>query len=119
MGRLLLLLLLVAPATLSGQRFAFDPDHCFTCRDSEEHLALGAATALVMSGPWIAEGWRKHAWQRVAMTTVLATAYELMGAFPAPDKRGKNGYGFGGKDLALGVAGAVAFEGLRAVVRRL
>lgn len=85
---------------------SIDPDWCLTCKDSREHFAAGVgiqvSTILVLP--------RTRAWQRLAVTTAIAAAYEL-GQLDTP--QAGPGFGFGPKDLLLSVVGALAVEALR------
>lgn len=110
----LLGLLMVIAAPLSAQRLQIDPDWCWSCRDSQQHFAIGAgidvAARLVLP--------KSRAWQRLLIITVAATAYEL-GQEEGAWQSGKSGpgYGFGPKDLILGVSGALSTEIVWALLR--
>jgi len=111
----LLALLLLVAAPLSAQRIQFDPDWCWTCKDSQQHFAAGASLDLA-AHVFLP---RSHAWQRVLLITVAAAAYELgqeEGA-RAGSKVGP-GYGFGSKDLIVGVSGAICSEIVWAMLRK-
>ena len=111
----LLGLLVLVAAPLSAQRIQFDPDWCWTCKDSRQHFAAGAgidlAAHIILP--------RSHAWQRILLVTAAATAYEL-GQEDASHSEGKvgPGYGFGPKDLIVGVSGAICSEIVWAALRR-
>jgi hypothetical protein len=98
-----------------------DPDRCVTCPDKLQHFAAGASLDVLARGPWVAKGFRDHAWKRVAMTAVVATGWELLEALDArrAGKAGTRGYGFGPLDLVTTVAGAAAVEGVQALARKL
>lgn len=111
----LLGLLMLFAAPLSAQRIYVDPDWCWSCRDSQEHFAIGAgidvAAKIILP--------RSRAWQRLLIITVAATAYELGQEEGARENRKWGpGYGFGPKDLILGVSGAICTEIIWAVLRK-
>lgn len=110
----LLGLLMLIAAPLSAQRLQIDPDWCWSCRDSQEHFGAGAA--IDFAAHVVLR--RSHAWQRVLIVTVTAAAYEL-GQEEGDYRNGKSGpgYGFGPKDLILGVSGAVCTEIVWALLR--
>ena len=115
------LALALSPVALAAQYL--DPDRCWTCRDKVEHFAAGAGLDLLARGPWVARGFRDRAWKRVAVTAVVATAWELIEMEQArrDDTAGRPGYGFSPLDVAATVGGAVAMElaaaGLREILR--
>jgi hypothetical protein len=111
----LLGLLFLVAAPLSAQRIQFDPDWCWTCKDSQQHFAAGAGLDLAAHALLP----RTHAWQRVLLVTAAAAAYEL-GQEEGAQEGGKvgAGYGFGTKDLLVGVSGAICSEIVWAVFRR-
>jgi hypothetical protein len=106
------------PARATAQYL--DPDRCLTCQDKQEHFAAGAGLDLLARGPWVAESFRDAAWKRVALTTVIATAWEVIELAEArrDGKAGRPGYGFGTLDIAAGIAGAVTVEALTSVARK-
>jgi hypothetical protein len=103
----LLGLLMLVAAPLSAQRIRVDPDWCWTCKDSQEHFAAGAGLDLAVHIVLP----KSQAWQRILLITIAATAFEL-GQEEAARDGGKvgPGYGFGTKDLIVGVSGAVFTE---------
>ena len=112
----LLGLLMLIAAPLSAQRLEVDPDWCWTCRDSQGHFAAGAgidvAAHIILP--------RSRAWQRILIMTTAATAYEL--GQEEGDRQGGRvgpGYGFGPKDLIVGVSGAICAEIVWAMLRRI
>ncbi len=111
----LLALLLLVAAPLSAQRIQFDPDWCWTCKDSQQHFAAGASLDLAAHVLLP----RSHAWQRVLLITAAAAAYEL-GQEEGARGGGKvgPGYGFGSKDLIIGVSGAICSEIVWAMLRK-
>jgi hypothetical protein len=110
----LLGLLVLVAAPLSAQRIQFDPDWCWTCKDSPEHFAAGAG--LDLAAHIILP--KSHAWQRILVVTAAATAYEL-GQEEGARAGGEvgPGYGFGTKDLIVGFSGAICSEIVWAVLR--
>ena len=101
---------------LSAQRLRLDPDTCWTCRDSREHFASGAA--LDVAAHLVLP--RTKAWQRVVVVFALGAAYEAGQAdiVRYTPYSGTRGFGFGLKDLALDVAGALVAEALWTSVKR-
>jgi hypothetical protein len=95
----------------------WDPDRCLTCADTWAHAAAGMALDGLVRGPWISHGWRDTAPKRLALVGVVAAAYEGTQWYEArvSGQRGR-GYGFGLKDWAATVIGAVALEYLVAVL---
>jgi hypothetical protein len=110
----LLGLLMMVAAPLSAQRIQFDPDWCWTCKDSQQHFAAGAS--LDLAAHIILP--KSHAWHRVLLITAAAAAYEL-GQEEGARAGGKvgTGYGFGSKDLIVGVSGAICSEIVWALLR--
>ncbi|HKA60257.1 MAG TPA: hypothetical protein VKD28_16695 [Gemmatimonadales bacterium] len=103
----LLGLLTIVAAPLSAQRFQIDPDWCWWCKDSQQHFAAGASLDLAANILLP----KSHAWQRVLIITVAATAFELGQEEDARDGGQVGpGYGFGTKDLIVGVSGAIFAE---------
>jgi hypothetical protein len=98
-----------------------DPDRCFTCVDKREHFTGGVALDVLARGPWIARSFRDQAWKRVAITTVVATSWELIEMFQdrKDGKAGRPGYGFGPLDVAATVAGSVATEVLTSLAAHM
>jgi hypothetical protein len=109
--------LLLGATPLRAQHFVIDHDACWRCLDSYQHVAIGAAADLMASGPWFAKGVRDRAWKRVALVTVAGILYETTQAFPS-NKTPRPGFGFGPKDLACDVVGAVLMEGVRWVIKQ-
>lgn len=109
------LALFVAP--VHGQGFRFDPDTCWTCKDSRQHAAAGAAISVAAQ----AVGWPKRAWQRVALVAAAGAVFEVgeEEGTRGTEYAGKPGYGFGLKDLTCDVAGAIVGELLGGVWRRV
>lgn len=111
----LLGLLIVVAAPLSAQRIPIDPDWCWTCKDSRQHFVAGASinVAAHIALP------KLRAWHRILIVTAAATVYELgQGDRARQDGQVAPGYGFGPKDLILGVSGAISAEIVWAVLRR-
>ena len=98
-----------------------DPDACLTCQDKREHFLAGAGLDLLARGPWVASSFRNTAWKRVALTTVVATSWELIETAQArrDGKAGQPGYGFSPLDIAATVAGAITVEGLDRLLHQL
>lgn len=92
-----------------------DPDSCWTCPDSREHFAAGAALDLAARVPF------RKAWQRVTATAVIGAVWEAAqwDAARGTDNAGKPGYGFSLKDLACDVAGALAVEGVALILKKV
>lgn len=117
------ILVAVAAATAPLTAQYLDPDRCWTCRDKVEHFAAGAGLDILARGPWVAASFRNRAWKRVAVTAVVATAWELIEMEQArrDGTAGQPGYGFSPLDVTATVGGAVAMElaaaGLRAILR--
>lgn len=109
----LLALLLLVATPLSAQRIQFDPDWCWTCKDSQQHFAAGASLDLAAHVLLP----KSHAWQRVLLVTAGAAAYELGQESRSGGKVGA-GYGFGSKDLIAGVGGAICSEIVWAMLRK-
>ena len=111
----LLALLLATPAASQG--FRFDPDRCWTCKDSRQH-ALGGA-GLSVAGQIL--GWPKRPWQRVALVAAAGAIFELgeEEGTRGTEYAGRPGYGFGLKDLTCDVAGAIVGELLGGVWRKI
>lgn len=109
--------LALAPGAARAQGFTFDPDRCFTCRDSREHAAAGAAIDVAAQ----VVGWPKKPWQRVALVAAIGAVYEVgeEEGTRGTEYAGQPGYGFGLKDLACDVAGALVAELVRAGWRAL
>lgn len=88
--------MLAGVAPLDAQRFgdlrAWDVDQW-------QHVAAGAAVALVVRGPWIAKPWRDTVWKRGAWQLGLSLVYERVTHVTA------KGYGSGldGFDTGLDV----------------
>lgn len=72
-----LLLALVRPARAQYQHDRWD-------RDQWEHMAAGAATAVVVRGPWTTPSWRDAVWKRGLIQLALSLAYELYQRFAEP-----------------------------------
>jgi hypothetical protein len=108
------------PATASPTSAQYlDPDRCITCQDKREHFAAGVGLDLLAHGPWVSQSFRDAAWKRVALTAVVATAWEVFQGFEARRNGnvGRPGYGFGSLDIAASVAGAVTSEIVTRVAR--
>ena len=105
--------LLACGGTSQAQRL--DPDHCWTCNDSREHFAAGAAIDL--AAHLIP---KTHAWQRVGLTCAIAAVWEA-GQMDAAWRAHQSGpgYGFGLKDLAVGCAGAATSEAVLSFLTRI
>lgn len=113
---LLVLMLVLVSAAASAQYL--DPDRCWTCSDSFQHAAAGAA----LDGAAIAVFPRWRPWQRALLTGVLIGGVFEAGQADAArhtGKLGQLGYGFGLKDWACDVAGALVLEGAWALARRI
>ena len=112
--------LLAALAVPASAQY-LDPDRCVTCVDKREHFAGGMALDVLARGPWIARSFRDQAWKRVAITTVVATSWELIEMFQdrKDGKAGRPGYGFGPLDVAATVAGSVATEVLTSLAAHM
>lgn len=87
---------LCVPERAVAQRL--DPDWCWGCRDSWEHVAAGAGVGVAAN--WVLP--RARPWQRVVVVAAVGAAYEF----------GQESAGgvFGPKDLICDVAGAVVVE---------
>lgn len=111
-----LLLLACSAAPVFGQ-FRFDPDYCWTCRDSRQHAAAGAA--IDVAGQLV--GWPKKSWQRVVLVTAVGAVFEVgeEEGTRGTEYAGRPGYGLGVKDLVCDVAGALVGEGLGVLWRKL
>lgn len=113
------LLLLAAPAPAAAQ--LLDPDRCWSCKDSYYHAGAGAALDVAVRSGIIAKPWRSSPVKRVALVLFVGAAYEGVETFAAWENHqlGQRGYGFGFKDLACDVAGAVALELVVALGRKV
>jgi uncharacterized protein YfiM (DUF2279 family) len=105
---LLLALLWAAPASAQW----LDPDRCLTCADTWAHAGAGAGvslgTQLVLP--------RAGVVRRLLIVLAIGAAWEC-GQASATTQRGR-GYGFGLKDLAADLVGALAAEVAVAVIRQ-
>jgi hypothetical protein len=109
------------PSTASTATAQYlDPDRCLTCPDKQEHFAAGAGLDLLARGPWVSPSFRNAAWKRVALTTVVATTWEVLECAQArrDHKAGQRGYGFGPLDIAASIAGALTAEAVTSVARK-
>jgi len=103
-------LLFFVPAKSEAQ--VLDPDYCWTCLDSRQHFAAGVVLDIAARGPYVAKDWNNKAWKRVLLVAGVGATYEVMQYYEARQTGhlGQPGYGFGPKDLALDVAGAITTE---------
>lgn len=115
----LLALMLLLPAVASAQ--LLDPDRCWSCRDTYYHAAAGAGIDVAVRTGIIAKSWRSSPVRRVALVALVGAAYEGVETFSAWENHqlGHRGYGFGLKDLACDVGGAVVVELGTALFRAL
>ena len=116
----LLLALVCAPSRSAMSQF-FDPDRCFTCRDSWKHagagFALDGGLRVVVGHHRLADTW----YQRVGWVALAGGIFEVgqWDAARGEGKLGQRGYGWGWKDETMNVAGALAAEGVAALFDRL
>ena len=108
---------LIGAGTATAQGFRFDPDACWTCKDSRQH-ALGGA-GLSVAGQLL--GWPKRPWQRVALVAAAGAVFEVgeEEGTRGTEYAGRPGYGFGLKDLTCDVAGAIVGELLGGLWRKI
>ena len=101
----LALALLLFATPLQGQWL--DPDNCWTCQDSKQHFVSGA----LLDTGFHAIFPRTRFWERIGLVTLTGVVWEFAQADVA---RSANlhgvGCGFGFKDLALDMAGALVGE---------
>ena len=120
-----LVVLLVVLGALTGVAPArsqvLDPDRCWRCRDTGEHVAAGLALDLTMRSGIVAVSWRRSAWRRVALVAAVGTVYEAVETVASwqNGRLGESGHGFGLKDLTATVTGALVAEGVVAIGRAL
>lgn len=120
---LLLFGLLFLPTKVQSQsQQFFDPDYCWwSCLDSKQHFAAGGILNIAARGPYITTSWNNKAWKRVALVTGVGATYEFMQYYEAKQfgNLGKPGYGFGPKDLALDIAGAIVTEAIIGIGKKI
>lgn len=97
----------------SGAGQVIDPDNCWTCYDTRLHFVAGAAIDQAAAVAF------KKPWQRVLVTAAIGAAYEAGQEAIARDAgvRGR-GFGFGLKDLAADVLGALAREWVWSTIKK-
>lgn len=117
---LILGLIIFTPTTSKAQWL--DPDRCWTCKDSQQHFLAGAGLDLglqILPNSWQVSN---KPWKRVALVALVGAVYEAGQADVAHSQGllGNPGYGFGLKDEACNIGGAVVSElltwGLRKVL---
>lgn len=112
--KIALTLLLVA-SPLAAQRIPVDPDWCWTCSDSQQHFvsSMGIDVGFHALFP------KTTVWHRLGFSFVVGAVWELAQADVARSKQINGpGFGFGPKDLACDMLGALAGELLWAIARR-
>lgn len=107
--------------TSTAQAQFLDPDRCWTCADSRQHMAGGALLDAGLQS--LPRSWTltNTPGKRIALVAVAGMVYEA-GQWDAHRGDGLNGhpgYGFGLKDAACNVIGAVVTEGLIALYRKI
>jgi hypothetical protein len=106
------LLVLALAVPRSGAAQLLDPDTCWSCRDTYAHAVAGAGINLAVRSGIIAESWRTSPVKRVGLVLLIGAAYEGVETLAAWEngQLGERGFGFGLKDLAADVAGALVVE---------
>lgn len=80
------------------------------------HTVLGVGADIFVRGPWIASSFKRHTWQRVAMSCVIGAAAE---GVQYDDWGSRYPVRYMVYDTGMTCAGAVATEGVIALAKKL